>query len=82
MITNKKAVALDLVFGARDQFYLFAHDVEDNPKLAVTYIRGSIGTDGAWTRVEVRGTKDDVDQVVNRWSDATVAFERLPQAAA
>ncbi len=82
MNTSKKAVALDVVFGARDLYYRFAHDVEENPKLSVTFVRGSIGTDGAWARVLVRGNEAEVDQVVARWQDATVGFARLPQAAA
>jgi hypothetical protein len=82
MNTNRKAVAMDLVFGARDQFFLFARDVEDKQSLALTFIRGSFGTGGAWACVELRGSQDDVDQVVDRWSHATVGFARLPQAAA
>ena len=82
MNKSKKAVALDLVFGSRDLFYRFSRDVEENPELSVTYVRGSIGTDGAWTRVLLRGGQAEVDQVVTRWQDATVGFTRLPQVAA
>jgi hypothetical protein len=82
MNTPRKAVALDLVFGARDQFYRFANDLEATPELSVTFVRGSIGNDGAWTRVLVRGSQETVDHVVARWRDSTVAFARLPQAAA
>ena len=82
MNTTMKAVALDVVFGERNQFYRFSRDVEENPNLSVIFVRGSIGMDGAWARVLVRGTEAEVDQVVGRWQDATVGFTRLPQAAA
>ena len=82
MTTSKKAVALDVVFGERDQFYRFSRDIEENPRLSVTFVRGSIGMDGAWARVLLRGAEAEVDQVVGRWQDATVGFTRLPQAAA
>ena len=82
MNTIKKAVALDVVFGARESYYRFARDVEENPMLSVTFLHRSVGKDGAWARVLVRGREAEVDQVVARWQDATVGFVRLPQAAA
>lgn len=82
MNPSRKAVVFDLVFGSKETFYRFSQEAEGDPSLSVTFVRGSIGKDGAWARVQLRGERSSVDRLVRRWNDAIVAFARLPQTAA
>jgi len=76
------AVVIDMLFGQRNLYDRLIHELGQEGDLETHIVRGRVRADGAWLKLEVRGTDRRVSELLRRWKDSILALTRLPQSAA